>query len=174
MVCEWKTRLPVGQGRRWDWFSPAGFVQVVAGKAQASAAYCLAAAVVLIGRNLRLVVHWDTVLLAVLLTTFFVVSVGLLIGILSISTANAGLWGSLLLVILIALTVLALVEIPGLPLFWKEALTWLPGPAVLNLFRISMSGDSPARLLWSNAGALLAAGLLLYGLVTLRISRADR
>ena len=69
---------------------------------------------------------------------------------------------------------LAQVDLPGWPPYLKQALSWLPGPAVLNLFRLSMAGEAPAGLLWSNAGALLAAALLIYGFVTFTISRADR
>ncbi len=51
--------------------------------------------------------------------------------ILSLNICFVNMFQSFDLVFLIALTVLALVELPGWPLFMKQALSWLPGPAVL-------------------------------------------
>lgn len=154
--------------------SPAGYGQVVAGKALAGATYCLLAAAVLIGINRQLVVHWDVALLAVLLTTFFAVSVGLLVGILSDNPATMGMWGSFVLILLIALTLLDAMTLPGWPPLVKQVLGLLPGPATLGLWRISMAGAVPAGMLWTNAAALLAAAALVYGAVMWRVSRIDR
>lgn len=154
--------------------SPAGFTRIVAGKALAGTVYCLVATTALIALNLVLFVHWEIVLVAVLLTTFFSVASGLLLGIISNNPTTLGAWGSLMLIILVGLTALGLVNLPGIPDFVGKALAWLPGTAALNLFRLSMTGEVPAWTVWENAIALLTAGLLIYLLVIWRIRRADR
>ena len=60
--------------------SPASIGQVIAGKAIAGAAYCLAAAGVAVAFNSTLVVNWSLAILAVVCGAFFAVAVGLLIG----------------------------------------------------------------------------------------------
>jgi hypothetical protein len=154
--------------------SPVGITQMIAGKVLAGTAYCLLAAGVLVGFNRRLFVHWEAAILAVLLTTFCAVMIGLLLGILSNNTTTASTWGGLLLIVMVALTVLARIDPPNLPSGYKQVLAWLPGPAALSLFRLSMSGEAPAKMLWTNAGALLTAGLVGYLLVLWRIKRLDR
>jgi ABC-2 type transport system permease protein len=154
--------------------SPAGLAQVVVGKALAGATCCLLAAGILAALSQRLFVHWEAAVLAIVLTTFFSVAVGLLVGILSDNPTTVGTVGSLLLILLMALTALNAMNLPALPEILKQALAWLPGAAALNLFQISIAGEAPAGMLWANAGALLAAGLAGYLLVYWRISRVDR
>lgn len=151
--------------------SPARPVQVVVGKALAGAVYCLLAGGILGLVNLRMFVHLDIALLALLLTTIFAVSVGLLLGVLSKNPTNAGILGSLLLLALMALTVFGLVEVPWVPDSLRTLLAWLPGPAVLDLFRIALAGEIPAQMLLASTGSLLAVSLLLYGLVAWWVRR---
>jgi hypothetical protein len=108
------------------------------------------------------------------LTTFFAVVVGLLVGVFANNSSNAGAFGALLLLTLIILAVLDFLNLPTLPENIRQALGWLPGAAALKLFRLSMVGEIPSGMLWTNAGALLAAGLAGYFLALWRIRRVDR
>ena len=154
--------------------SPVRMSQVVAGKTLVGGFFCL-----LVGGGLALVnlwafVHPAMMLLALALTAFFAVSVGLLLGVYTRNATNAGLLGSLLLLGVIGLTVLGAAPLPGMPPLLGAVLAWLPGPAALRLFRLSMVGQVPAAAVWANTGALLAAALLLYGLVLWRVGRLER
>ena len=82
--------------------SPAGWRQLLAGKTLAGLAYCLCAGLVIVLINLQLIVHWEIMLPAVLLTSAFVVSAGLLIGSLANSPTSAAVWGSPLLILMVA------------------------------------------------------------------------
>ena len=154
--------------------SPVRFLQVVAGKALAGAAYCLLASAILVGVNNRLYVHWEAVLLAVGLFTFFTVAVGLLLGILSDNPTTVTIWGGIILLFMIALSVLHMVQLPILPGFMQQILAWLPASVTLNLLQLSMVREVPVGMLWVNAGALLAAGLVVFCLVLWRLRRSDR
>ena len=151
--------------------SPARPGQVVVGKALAGGVYCLLAGGILTLLNIRVFVHLEIALLALMLTALFAVAVGLLLGVLTKNPTNAGVLGSLLMLVLIALSVLGLLSPAWLPPLLQTALSWLPGPAVFRLYGVALAGVIPAGILLANAGALLAASLLLYGLVLWLVRR---
>ena len=146
----------------------------MAGKALAGAAYCLLASAILVGVNYRLYVHWEAALLAVVLFTFFTVAVGLLLGILSDNPTTVGIWGGIILLVTIALLVLHMLRLPNLPGYMQQILAWLPGSVTLNLLQLSLVKEAPAGMLWANASALLAAGLLVFFLIVWWMRRRDR
>src|SRR4030042_4716071 len=74
--------------------SPAGYRQFLAGKTLAGLTYCLFAGLVIILLNGFMVVHWEILLAAWLLSSAFVVAVGLLIGTLGSSPTDAAFWGA--------------------------------------------------------------------------------
>jgi ABC-2 type transport system permease protein len=154
--------------------SPASLGQVVAGKALAGGFYCFVASVVVLLLNRYLVVHWGVALLAVLLAAAFAVALGLVVGFLSDTPATTGLWGGLLIVILVVLTGLQAFKSPDWPQFVQALLDWQPGSAMIEMFRISMAGEAPLGLLWANAAALLAVAALIYALILGLLRRAGR
>lgn len=154
--------------------SPAGMSQVLAGKALTGVFYCLVAAAVVILLNGYLFVHWEVVLLAVLLSAAFVVSLGLVVGSVSDNLSATSMWSGLLIVILLGLTVLQAFQSENWPVFLQRLLDWQPGTAMLKLFQISMAGEIPTALLWTNAAALLAAAGLFYAVVVGLLRRTGR
>lgn len=154
--------------------SPAGMGQVVAGKALTGVFYCLVAAAVVILFNSYLFVHWEVALIAVLLSAAFVVSLGLVVGSVSDNLSATSMWSGLLIVILLGLTVLQAFQGENWPVFLQMLLDWQPGSAMLKLFQISMTGDIPTALLWTNAVALLTAAGLGYAVVLGLLRRTDR
>lgn len=154
--------------------SPASLGQVLAGKAVAGGFYCLTAAVVALLLNRYLVVHWGVALLAVLLGAAFAVALGLVVGFLSDTPATTGLWGGLLIVILMLLTGLQAFKGEDWPQFVQTLLDRQPGSAMIEMLRISMAGEVPLGLLWTNAVALLAVALAIYIVILGLLRRADR
>jgi len=154
--------------------SPASLSQVLAGKALAGAFYCLAAALVVMLINRYLIVHWGAVLLAVIFGAAFSVALGLLVGLIAKNQTSTGLWGSAIIFCLMALTIFDSFQIADWPVFVQKILQWQPGSTITHLLEISMAGEIPPGLMWSNAAALLAAALLVYALVLGMLRRADR
>jgi len=154
--------------------SPAGMGQVVAGKALAGVFYCLVAAAMVILLNGYLFVHWEVVLIAVLLSAAFVVSLGLVVGSVSENISATSMWGGLLIVVLLGLTVLQAFQGENWPVIIQRLLDWQPGSAMLKLFQISIAGEVPAALLWTNAAALLIAAGLVYAVVLGLLRRTGR
>jgi ABC-type transport system involved in multi-copper enzyme maturation permease subunit len=153
--------------------SPANLRQVVTGKALAGLFYCLSAAAVVILINRYLIVHWSAVILAAVLGAAFSVALGLILGFISDNQATTGLWGGALIVCLIALTVLESLQAGEWPALIQNILHWQPGSTLMRLFQISMAGDVPPGLLWTNAAALLAAAGLVYALFFGMLSRTE-
>jgi ABC-2 type transport system permease protein len=154
--------------------SPASLTQVMFGKLLAGALYCLAAALVVILLSQYLFANWGIAIAAVLLSTAFAVALGLLIGVSSDHPTSTGLYGSLILFVLVGLSVFHFISNASWPAFLRVILARLPGPAMINLFRFSMAGEVPAGALWANAAALAAAAGALFAITVWVIRRAER
>jgi ABC-2 type transport system permease protein len=154
--------------------SPASLIQVMSGKTLAGTLYCLVAALVVVLLSQYLFVNWGIAILAVLLSIAFAVALGLLVGVSSDNPTSTGLYGSLILFVLVGLSVLHFISKTSWPAFLQEFLARLPGPAMINLFRFSMAGEVPAGALWANAAALAAAAGVLFALTAWVIHRAER
>jgi len=156
--------------------SPANIAQVVIGKALAGGFYCLLAAVVVVLLNHYLFVHWEVVILAILLSSFFAVAVGLLVGYLSDNQATTGLWECILIIVFMGLAILEAFDfdMSQWPAILQSLLKWQPGTTIIQLFRISMAGNIPFDLLWTNAIALLVAAAGVYGAIFALVRTADR
>lgn len=154
--------------------SPARISEVVVGKALAGGFYCLLTAVVLFLFNYSQIVHWGVALLAVLLGAALAVAIGLLVGLISDSPTTAGLWGSLILLIVIALTLVG--AIPGIDFtpFVDRLIAYLPTSALVEMIGFSLAGEIPVLQVWANAAALVIGVLFVLGLVGWRLRLADR
>jgi ABC-2 type transport system permease protein len=154
--------------------SPARISEVVIGKALAGAVYCLLAAGVVFLFNQYLVVHWGVALLAALLGAALAVAIGLLVGIISDSPTTVGLWGSLIILVMLALTLVGSYAGIDWPVFIDILFEYLPTSALVEMFGFSLAGEIPLLQVWANSAALLAAVLLVLGLVGWRLRLTDR
>ncbi len=155
--------------------SPASHAQIISGKALAGAFYALLMAVVIILLNVKLFVHWEVVLLATLSGVAFAVGIGLLVGVVSDSPTTAGLWGTLLLLVMIVPAVMiGLVDLSSWSPVIQSLLEWTPGAIILNMYKYAMLGELPAaQLIYALLGIAIWA-VLFYSLVWWFIRRADR
>ncbi|MEW5868391.1 MAG: ABC transporter permease [Chloroflexota bacterium] len=154
--------------------SPVRFSHLVIGKALAGSFYCLLAALVVVLFNLRFFVHWDVLLLALLLGAAFAVAVGLLVGMFSDSPTTTGMWAALALLTLIVPPVVYLIAGNRLPDGLHSLLAWQPGSLMMDLYLFSMAGNvSPGQV---SQSALALAGLagLLLALVAWLARRLER
>jgi ABC-2 type transport system permease protein len=154
--------------------SPARIYEVVSAKALAGGFYCLLAVLVVFFLNRFLVVNWGVALLAVLLGGVFAVAVGLLVGILSDNPTTVGLWGSMLLLGLIGLTMLTRITSIDWPPVVQTLLQYLPTVAFAELLGFSLAGEFPLAQVWANSAALLVAAMAVLGLAAWRLRTADR
>lgn len=153
--------------------SPARISEVVSGKALAGAFYCLLAAGVVFLFNRYLVVHWGVAWLAVLLGAALAVAVGLLVGLISENTTTMGLWGSLILLVMMGLTLAGSYAGISWPPLISILLDYLPTTALVKLLGYSLAGEIPPALFLVNLAALLTAVLFVLGLVVWRLRRME-
>lgn len=153
--------------------SPARMSQVVLGKALAGGFYCLAAAVVVFGLNAWIVVHWEVVVLAVLLGAAFGVAAGLLIGALVDNPATLSLWVGALLIPLLVPSFLGFFENPPVPEVVRAAIPYLPSVALTKLVKIAMAGDLTGAPILFNTAILLGATALLLALTVWWVRRME-
>ncbi len=154
--------------------SPARFIEVLAAKALVGVVYCLIAASVVVLFNMRWIVHWDIVLLATILCAGFAVAVGLLVGMLTDNPTAAAFWGAPLLLLVLLPAMIGFLVSSSWPVFVRDLIAWLPGSLMLNLYRLSMTGEVPSARLWAKAAALAALAGAIYVLVGWRIQRLGR
>lgn len=154
--------------------SPARISEVVSGKALAGLFYCFLAAAVVLLFNQYLVVHWGVATLAVFLGAALAVAIGLLVGIISDSPTTVGLWGSLVLLVMLGLTLLGSYTGINWPPFVEILFDYLPTTVLVEMLGYSLAGEFPLLQLWANSAALLAAVLLVLGLVGWRLRLTDR
>ncbi len=154
--------------------SPARYSEVILSKALAGGVYCLLAIAVAVFFNRTYIVHWETVLLAAVVSAAFAVSLGMLVGVLADNPTSAAVWGLPILLIVLAPTLAQFFSTPAWPTIVRELLPWSPGSVMINLFRLSVAGQVPAGLLWSNLTALAGMAAAVYLLVGWRLRRLYR
>lgn len=154
--------------------SPASYGQLVSGKALAGVVYCLVTAAVVLLFNFRYIVHWELVLLAILLGGAFSVLIGLLLGILVESQASLGMWTGLLLVFLVGPSFISSFSQSRLPVSLKAIFSWTPGVAFNQLLKASMYQPIQAASILRDAVILAAAAALIFILILWRADRLDR
>jgi ABC-type Na+ efflux pump permease subunit len=145
--------------------SPAGYVQILFGKLLAGMTYGLFIGIVIALVNLKQIVHWDILALTLFIGALFVVSVGMLIGVLADSPTAAAFWASPLL-LLSALPVLFEAFFAGVwPAWLTDLLSWFPTSVILGMFRLSIAGSVPAWMVWQSLAVLGASSAAMYLLV---------
>ncbi|HSR47445.1 MAG TPA: ABC transporter permease, partial [Anaerolineales bacterium] len=154
--------------------SPAKLAHVIGGKAIVGIVYCFLAAAVVVLINRALIVHWEIVLLATLLTAVFAVSVGILIGLVATNATAVGFWGGPILMLMLVPVMLEIFVAETAPAIVRMLIDWSPSGMMMDLFRYSVAGEVPMAQLWLSAGLLLAMALGVYGLATFRLRLYDR
>ena len=154
--------------------SPAGYGQIVWGKALAGMFYCLLAAGVVYALNLRLIASWPLAFLAVLAGGIFTVGLGLLFGVLFEQQQNMNMvMGVVLMGLLLTMIVGGQPSIQ-IPAFLKAALPYFPSLAMGKLCLMSFSKVVDVGALLFNVAILLGLALLLLLIVVWRVRRMDR
>lgn len=154
--------------------SPASYSQLVSGKALAGVVYCLVVAAVVLLFNFRYIVHWELVLLTILLGGTFSVLVGLLLGILVDSQASLGMWTGLLLAFLVGPSLMSSFSHSRLPAFVEAVFSWTPGVAFNQLLKASMYQPLQAAPILRDAVILATAAALIFILILWRAGGMDR
>jgi ABC-type Na+ efflux pump permease subunit len=145
--------------------SPAGYMQILAGKLLAGMTYGLGIGIVIALLNLKQIVHWDILALTLFLGSLLLVAIGMLIGVLADSPTAAAFWGSPLL-LLSALPMLLETFFAGVwPAWVTDLLSWFPTSVIMRMFRLSIAGDAPAQMVWQSATVLAVVSAALYALV---------
>lgn len=154
--------------------SPARFSQVVIGKALAGVFYCLVAALIVLLFSARLFVHWDVIVLAVVLGAAFAVAVGLLLGALIDNPTTINLWMSLVIMFFLVPMLLEKLGSSKLPTIVQTIIPWVPSVTFSKLIAFSMAGELRAAPVLPNVVALAGAVAILLALVVWRVQRSDR
>jgi ABC-2 type transport system permease protein len=149
--------------------SPAKPQHIVIGKAMVGVVFGLLTAAVILSTNSYLFVHWDVILLAIMVCLVFSVSLGLLLGAFCENPATLGLWGVLVMLFLIGSILATAFQGTGMPQWLSDLLRWLPGTAMLKLVNQSMTGTPDAWVLLSNASVLVTLGLLFLGITVRKV-----
>jgi ABC-2 type transport system permease protein len=151
--------------------SPARSGQVMTGKALVGFFYGFLAAGVVVLLNSYLFANWGVLLLAILAGAAFAVALGLLIGVLSNNPGTVGLWGGIMLLLLIASGLLSLFSNVNWPTWARELLYWLPSGALIRLVRLAMLEAPQLWIVLGSAGVLFGLAGVLYVLTDLRLRR---
>jgi len=154
--------------------SPARTWQVVVAKLLVGIFYGSIAAIVLLLLNNYLIVNWGIAILAALSTILFAGAIGVLVGILSENPTTTGMWGSLIVLVVVATSFLRLFENATLPPAVRVIVDWSPGSSMLNLFSAAMTRDVSPAPLFSSLATLLAFGLVLYFISGMILNRKTR
>jgi ABC-type Na+ efflux pump permease subunit len=154
--------------------SPASYTQVVAGKALAGAVYCLTGVLVIIIAYSNLLLHWELALLGMILGTAFVVSLGLLVGMISKNPTTIGMWGAAFIFILLIPAILAGLGSLDQIQWAQTVMTYWPSNAIVKLFNLAMLAEVPDGTVMRNASVLIGAAAIFYMLTWLKVQRTDR
>ena len=154
--------------------SPARTTHLLIGKSLVGLFYSLIASSLVLLLSWRWVMHWEIVLLAIVLGGLSAVSVGLLVGLLVDNPTNVNMFVSVLLAVFLLpmylWTSLAPKLSPFLQLIWEL----FPSIAMYKLVRLSFTATADMRLFWMNTAILLAWTVGILALVAWRIRRLDR
>ena len=137
--------------------SPARMTEIVAGKALTGVVYSVLIAGALLGINRQLIGSWPRTLLTILLGLLLIVSIGLLMGSLFKNTMQVNTWASVALLVLLA----PAFPVPGSPAALETAMGFLPTYYVIEALKLSLAGDTSARL-WGHLAIVLACTFIAF------------
>jgi ABC-2 type transport system permease protein len=154
--------------------SPARTTHLLIGKSIVGLFYSLTASMLIFVLSWRWIVHWDIVLLAIILGGLSAVSVGLLVGILFDTPTNVNMVVGMLLAVFLMPMYLWTSLAPKMTPLLQSAISTLPSIAMYKLVRLSFTETSKLSVLSINAIILTAWIFVILILVAWRIRRLDR
>lgn len=153
--------------------SPASAAHLVAGKAIAGLFYGLVGSAIVLIVFRYLIIQWEFAVLAAVLSTLFMVAVGLLLG--SYAEARSQLQLVAWFIVLPLLMPVFLVAMEGLvPTGAIAVMNWIPTVLVAKIFRLSLTPNAAFTHYGMALAALVASILLLLALVVWVVRRQDR
>jgi len=136
--------------------------------------YSLTASSLIFILSWRWIVHWDIIILAIILGGLSAVSVGLFVGTIFDTPTNVNMFVGLLLAVFLMPMYLWTSLAPKLSPFVQSAISALPSIAMYKLVRQSFTETPTLGALGVNTIILLAWILVVLGGVGWRIRRLDR
>lgn len=153
--------------------SPARSSHLVIAKALTGLSYCLIAATAVLVVNANLVLHWGLVVVAVLLSCLFAVSLGLLLGSVVGAAPVLPIW--LMVALTVSLLPIFLAPMKDLlPAAANTILAWIPTVTLGRVLRGSFSRDLTAAAFSLELLVVAACTALVLAGVAWTVRRADR
>lgn len=153
--------------------SPARSSHLVIAKALTGLSYCLIAAVVVLAINAGLVLHWGLAIAAVMLSSLFTVSVGLLLGSLVGSKPVLPIWTMMVLTVLLLPLFLAIMK-DLLPSAAIRIMAWIPTVTLSRVLRGAFSRDLASMAFGIEFLVVAACTAAIMGCVAWTVRRSDR
>jgi len=153
--------------------SPARSSHLVIAKALTGLSYCLIAAVVVLAINANLVLHWGLAIVAVVLSSLFVVSVGLLLGSLVGAKQVLPIWSMVALTVLMMPLFLAIMK-DLLPPIAGVIFDWIPTVTLSRVLRGSFSRDLASMAFGLELLVVAGCTAVVMGGVAWTVRRSDR
>jgi ABC-2 type transport system permease protein len=151
--------------------SPAGPVEVVAGKALVGLAACLVIVGLMMILNKGWSGNWPVTLLALILGSLFSILLGLAMGGFFKTIAQVNTWSSVLLIVLLLPTWVAVMPLPD-PFGLLVRL--VPSYYLVDLLNQSMSGNATFSSVWSSLTVLAVCTVVAFSMVVWTVKREDR
>jgi len=154
--------------------SPASTTHLLIGKSLVGLFYSLTASLMIFALSWRWIVHWDVMILAIILGGLCSVSIGLLMGALFETPTTVNMFSGLLIAVFLMPMYLWTSLAPKLSPFLQLLFEALPSIAMYKIVRQSFTEIPGLNVIWINVAILLAWMLAMLGLVAWRIRRLDR
>ena len=153
--------------------SPARSSHLVIAKALTGLSYCLIAAAIVLAINAGLVLHWGLAIAAVVLSSLFVVSVGLLLGSLVGAKQVLPVWSMVVLTVLMLPLFLAIMK-DLLPSAATTIMSWIPTVTLSRVLRAAFSRDLASMTFGVELLVVVACTAAIMGCVAWTVRRSDR
>jgi ABC-2 type transport system permease protein len=153
--------------------SPARSSHLVIAKALTGLFYCLIAAAVVLVINANLVLHWGLAVVAVVLSSLFAVSVGLLLGSAVGAKQVLPIWSMVMITVLLLPLFLAIMK-DLLPSAVHTLVTWVPTATMARVLRGAFSRDLATMAFSLELLVVAACTIAILGGVAWTVRRSDR
>ncbi len=151
--------------------SPAGPVEVVAGKALVGMVVCLVVVGSMMILNKGWTGNWPVTLMALLLGSLFSILVGLAMGGFFKTIAQVNTWSSILLIVLLLPTWATVMPLPE-P--FEMIVRLVPSYYLVDLLNQSMAGNATFDSAWSGMTVLAVCTAIAFSMVVWAVKREDR
>jgi ABC-2 type transport system permease protein len=153
--------------------SPARSSHLVIAKALTGLFYCLIAAAVVLAINANLVLHWGLAAAAVILSSLFAVSLGLLLGSAVGAKQVLPIWSMVALTVLLLPLFLAIMK-DLLPSAVHTIVAWVPTATMARVLRGAFSRDLATMAFSLELLVVAACTAVILGGVAWTVRRSDR